>query len=148
MSLQSVPIKIKRFDKSLPLPKYQTKKAAAVDLMARLSVSIPPGQVVKVPLNVAIQIPDDFFVLVSARSSLHKKGLTLSNGIGVGDADYCGDNDGYQAALLNFTKQTVEVEKGERLVQMMVLPRPKLKITEVDKMDQLDRGGFGSTGKN
>ncbi len=78
---------------------------------------------------------------------MHKKGLLVANGIGVGDADYCGDNDEYQAALLNFSKEDVEVEKGERLVQMMVIPRPKLDIKEVEEMDEVDRGGFGSTGR-
>jgi len=143
----SVQIKVKRFDKSLPLPQYQSDKAAALDLAARESVMIPAGTVRRVPLNVAIKLPDDYFVLVAARSSLHQKGLLLANGIGVGDADYCGDKDEYQAALLNFSKDEVGVERGERLVQMMVLPRPKLEIAEVDKMGGVDRGGFGSTDK-
>lgn len=140
-------IKIKRFDTTLPMPAYKTDGAAAMDLYARENTTIEPGKVVLVPLNVAIELPADHFVLLSARSSLHKKGLVPANGIGIGDADYCGDQDEYKAALLNFSSQPVTIEKGERIVQMLILPREKVEIEEVAKLGHPDRGGFGSTGK-
>ena len=101
----------------------------------------------RVPLNVAMEIPSGYFVLLSARSSLHKKGLMLANGIGIGDADYCGDNDEYQAPIYNFSDQEVKIKKGERIVQMIVLPRPKVKVEVVERLGNANRGGFGSTGK-
>ena len=137
---------IKRFDKSLPLPEYKTDGAAAVDLYARKDTTLPPKEVTFVPLNVAVQVPEDHWVLVSARSSLHKKGLLVANGIGVGDYDYRGDNDEYQAVLWNFTDKPVTVKKGERLVQMMVLKREVIEFTEQGKLIAKDRGGFGTTG--
>lgn len=140
-------VKIKRFDKTLPLPEYQSDGAAAMDLAARKPVIIQPHSVERVPLNIAIQPPPNHWVLMSARSSLHKKGLMLANGIGVGDADYCGDNDEYHAALYNFTNQPVKIEKGERLTQMMILSREKIEWQEQEKLESDDRGGFGSTGK-
>jgi dUTP pyrophosphatase len=141
-----IPIQLKRFDKELPLPEYKTAGAAAMDLVARIDVEIPPHQVKLVPLNVALSIPQDHFVLLAARSSLHKKGVMMANGIGIGDHDYCGDNDEYQATLLNFTDQTVVIPRGERIVQMMILPRPVVQIEEVESLGKPDRGGFGSTG--
>jgi dUTP pyrophosphatase len=137
---------IKRFDKDLPLPEYKTDGAAAMDLYARQDITIPAGEVVLVPLNVAIQIPKDHWVLVSARSSLHKKGLMVANGIGVGDYDYRGDNDEYQAVLYNFTNQLVKVKRAERLVQLVVLKRERVEFEEKDHLDTASRGGFGSTG--
>ena len=139
-------LKVKRFDKSLPLPEYKTNKAAALDLYARVDTVISPREIGYVPLNIAIQLPQDHWALVAARSSLHKKGLMMANGIGVGDEDYCGDNDEYQAILLNFTDGDVAVKKGERLAQLIVLPREKLEIEEVEKLGNKDRGGVGSTG--
>jgi len=139
-------IKIKRFDTSLPMPEYKTAGAAAFDLYARVETAIEPGKVGKVPLNIAIDIPEAYWALVAARSSLHKKGLSMANGIGVGDSDYCGDNDEYQAALLNFSDQPVTIEKGERIVQMLILPRQKVSLEEVEHLGNPDRGGFGSTG--
>jgi dUTP pyrophosphatase len=140
-------IKIKRFDTTLPLPEYKTQGAAAMDLCARETVTIEPQTVGYVPLNIALEVPQDYWVLLSARSSLHKKGLVPANGIGVGDSDYCGDDDEYRAALFNFTQKKVVVERGERVTQIIILPREKIEFTEVKKMSAKNRGGFGTTGK-
>lgn len=140
-------VKIKLFDASLPLPEYKSAGAAALDLYSRLDLSLEPGTVVYVPLNIALQIPDNYFVLMSARSSLQKKGLMMANGIGIGDYDYRGDGDEYQAALYNFSQEKVAIEKGERLVQMIVLPREKIELEKAKNFTNNNRGGFGSTGR-
>lgn len=141
-------VKIKRFDKNLALPVYKTAGAAALDLASRVEVKIKPNQVAYLPLNIALKVPKDSFVLVAARSSLHKMGLMLINGIGIGDSDYCGSDDEYQAAVYNFSKKTVLVKKAERVVQMLVLRREKVEWEEVAEFSKKNnRGGFGSTGK-
>lgn len=140
-------VKIKRFDRTLPLPAYKTDGAAALDLSARVTVTIPAQTVGYVPLNVAIKVPPQHWVLVAARSSLHKNGLMMANGIGVGDEDYSGDADEYRAALFNFTQQDVVVERGERIVQALILPREPVELIEVEQLGEKNRGGFGTTGK-
>lgn len=137
---------IKRFDTSLPLPEYKTNGAAGMDLAAREETVIPARGIGYVPLNVALQVPDGCWVLIAARSSLHKRGVMLANGIGVGDYDYRGDGDEYKAALYNFTDQPVTFEKGERIVQMIVMQRQPVELVEKDGFETADRGGFGSTG--
>ena len=102
-------VKIKLFDPSLPLPEYKSSGAAALDLYSRLDMTIDPGEVAYVPLNVALQVPEDYFVLLSARSSLHKKKLMMANGIGIGDYDYRGDGDEYKAALFNFGQEIFHI---------------------------------------
>jgi len=139
-------IRCKRFDTSLPPLAYASAKAAALDLYARETITIAPRAVSMVPLNVALEIPADHWVLLAARSSLHKRGLMMANGIGIGDADYCGDTDEYKAALYNFTDEPVTIERGDRIIQMIVLPRESVEIEEVSKLENQDRGGFGSTG--
>jgi len=139
-------MKIKLFDTTMPLPKYQTAGAAGFDLYARETVEIPAGEVRRVPLNVAIELPEGYWALMAARSSLHKKGVQLVNGIGVGDLDFRGDQDEYQAALLNFTDKTQIIERGERLVQMIILPYKQVELEQVKSLGNDDRGGFGSTG--
>lgn len=142
-------VKIKRFDKKLALPSYKTMGAAALDLASRKKVSIKAGEIAYLPLNIALQVSEDSFVLVAARSSLHKRGLLLANGIGIGDSDYCGDDDEYQAAVYNFSKETVVIEKGERVAQMLILKREKVAWEEVNNFSKKEnRGGFGSTGKS
>ena len=139
-------MKIKLFDTTMPLPKYQTAGAAGFDLYARETVEIPAREVRRVPLNVAIELPEGYWALMAARSSLHKKGVQLVNGIGVGDLDFRGDQDEYQAALLNFTDKTQVIERGERLVQMIILPYKQVELEQMKSLGSDDRGGFGSTG--
>jgi len=145
--MKSVQVGIKRFDTSLPLPEYKTAGAAAMDLVARLDVEIAPHTVGYVPLNIALELPDGYFVLIAARSSLHKRGLLLANGIGIGDHDFRGDNDEYLAALLNFTDASVTIERGERIAQLLILPAIKISLSEKGALTSEDRGGLGSTGR-
>lgn len=139
-------VKIKRFDKSLPLPDYQSPGAVAFDLYARLATTVPAQTVGYIPLNVSIEIPAGHFALMAARSSLHKRGLMAANGIGVFDLDFRGDEDEYVFAAYNFTKKPVIIEKGERIAQLLFIKTDRIEIEEVKKMGHPTRGGFGSTG--
>lgn len=139
-------IKIKRFDKELPLPKYKTEGAVAFDLYTRESVTLEPGEVKLIPLNVALEFPKGYVALLANRSSTYKLGITCVNGIGVGDYDYRGDNDEYMFPALNYTNEVVTVDKGTRCCQMLILPVEVVDIKEVDSLENDDRGGFGSTG--
>ena len=78
---------------------------------------------------------------------MHKHGVMLANGIGIGDEDFSGDEDEYKMALLNFTNKKVTIKRGERIGQMVVMDYVKAKIKLVEKMKNPTRGGFGSTGK-
>jgi len=140
-------VRIKRFDKDLPLPEYKTAGAVAFDLYSRVSVTILPKGVARVPLNIALEPPEGFMLMMSARSSLHKKGLMLANGVAIGDRDFCGNNDEYHAALYNFSDSPVSIERGERLVQGLFKKYDKAEWEEVDDLSNKDRGGFGTTGK-
>lgn len=140
-------IKIKRFDKELPLPEYKTAGAAGFDMVARENVIIEPNTVGYVPLNVAIETPKDHFFIVAARSSTHKLGLLPIHGIGIGDPDFRGDEDEYKMPLLNFTKKQVKVNRGTRVAQGLFVKFIKASWHEVPKMRSKTRGGFGSTGE-
>ena len=139
-------IKIKRFDKKLPLPEYKTRGAAAFDLFAREKVLIRPGTVESVPLNIAVQKPKDCFLLLAARSSTFKFGVGPVNGIGVGDPDFCGDGDEYRIPLYNYTKKSVVIDRGTRIAQGLFVKFVKASWQEVKKMKSKTRGGFGTTG--
>ena len=140
-------IKIKRFDKDLPLPAYKTEGAACLDLYSRMEVKIPSHTVGYIPLNIALSIPKGYWVMVAARGSTHKMGIMPIHGIGIGDWDYRGDNDEYLFPAYNFTDKEITIEKGTRMAQMMISKVEKVEMEEVDKLENKDRGGFGSTGK-
>ena len=139
-------VPVKRFDTDLPLPEYKTAGAAAMDLCPRSDVVIQPGTVEVLDLNVAMKPPKGHFVLMAARSSLRKRGLMMANSIGILDEDYAGDGDEYRAALYNFSSEPVEVKRGERVVQILVLPVDRVEWEEVETLGQPDRGAFGTTG--
>ncbi len=139
-------VKIKRFDKEISLPEFKTEGAAAFDLHARITVEIQSRSLGYVPLNVAIEVPKGYFLLLAARSSTHKKGLWMANGIGIMDPDFSGDEDEYKAIYYNFTDNPVVIEKGERIAQGLVIKREDIMWQEVDKMENETRGGFGTTG--
>ncbi|MFA5828780.1 MAG: dUTP diphosphatase [Candidatus Shapirobacteria bacterium] len=140
-------IKIKRFDKNIPLPLYKTEGAACLDLYSRTETKILPHTVGFIPLNVALSIPKGYWVMIAARGSTHKFGIMPVHGIGIGDWDFRGDNNEYLFPALNFTDKEVTIEKGTRIAQMMISKVEKVEITEVNKLEDKDRGKFGSTGE-
>ena len=139
-------IKIVRIDKSLPLPQYQTAGAVAFDMYSRIDAQISPQSFQLLPSNLVIEVPKGFFLLVAARSSTVKKGLMKANGIGVIDQDYHGPADEIGILVYNFTGNPVQVRRGERIAQGMILPVEKAEWNEVESIKDDSRGGFGSTG--
>ncbi len=139
-------IKIKRIDKSLPLPEYHTKGAVAFDLYSRLDMVIPPKGLERLPTNIIVETPKGYMLEIKDRSStLKKKGLFVSTGFI--DNDYCGEKDEILLQVYNLTENEVRVEKGERLGQGVFIKIEVGEWEEVEKMSDNNRGGFGSTGK-
>lgn len=140
-------ISIKRIDKSLPLPEYATVGSCAFDLYSRESVTIQPGEIFLLPSNIIVATPGNHVLILAARSSLlNKKGLVLANAIGVIDQDYAGNDDEIKIMVKNVSDAPVTVERAERIAQGLFLPVTKAVWQEVDTMEQVSRGGIGSTG--
>lgn len=139
-------IRIKRVDKDLPLPEYQSKGAVAFDVYARETTQIAPHTIGHVPTNLIIEIPKGYMLLLKDRSSTpRKKGLL--NTIGYIDQDYCGPEDEIKLQFYNFQDSPSIIEKGERIGQGVFLPMELAVWEEVDSMEHNQtRGGFGSTG--
>ena len=139
-------VKIKRIDKTLPLPEYHTSGAVAFDLIARDTVEIEPNAIGRVPANIVVEIPKGYMLLVKDRSSTAMKKGVLTT-VGYIDQDYCGDNDEIMMQFYNFQKESVVIERGERLGQAAFVPIETAQWEEVETMGSTDRGGFGSTDK-
>ena len=138
-------IKIKRIDKTLPLPKYETPGAVAFDFVVRETTIIPPRGMNRAPANVVVEVPVGYMLWLTDRSSLlKKKGLLISEG--VVDQDYCGDGDEILLQFYNPSDAPITVERGERVAQGVFLAVLKPDWEEVETMNKSDRGGFGSTG--
>jgi dUTP pyrophosphatase len=140
-------LRIRRLDPTISLPSYGTNEAAGFDLAASHDLTVAPGQVALVRTGLVIEVPSGYFLAIFARSSTPlKRGLAISNGVGVIDPDYSGPNDEIMIQVLNFTRTEVHVVRGDRLAQGIVLPAPRITWDEVTELRTATRGGFGATG--
>lgn len=144
--MEKVVVKFKKLHPQATPPRYHSSEAAGCDLATLENLVIQPGEVQMVSLGFAMDIPQGYWLMIVARSSLYKKGLKLANGVGVVDSDYRGPKDEYRLLLHNFTSQVVTVNKGERLAQAVLMPQLTMSFQEVDTLTAPSRGGFGSSG--
>lgn len=137
-------------ESSAKVPEYATKGSAGMDLSACIEedLQIRPGEIVKVPTGISIQLPDSSIAaFVFPRSGLSSKyGISLANSVGVIDSDYTGE---IICPLINNGKNDYTVKKGERIAQIVFMPVYKAVLQEADSLEETERGagGFGSTGK-
>jgi len=141
--------KIKRIDDGLPLPCYETSGSVGFDILARTDTMIEPGKIALVPGNIIVEVPDGYVLTIASRSSTPiKRGLLTPHGIGVIDHDYCGPEDEIRIQVYNFTDEAVVVKRGEKIAQGLFMRVDKFEWDEVEKMDKVSRGGFGSTDRD
>jgi dUTP pyrophosphatase len=134
----------------LPLPAYQSRHAAGLDLVAALPQAEPlklaPGQRALVPTGIVIELPPGYEAQVRPRSGLAlKHGVTLLNSPGTIDADYRGE---VMVLLVNLGQENFNVARGDRVAQLIVAPVTRVNIELVEETSGSERGqgGFGSTG--
>ena len=134
--------------KDLPLPGYQSERAAGMDLLAAVAepVTLPPGKRAMIPTGIAIALPNGYEAQVRPRSGLAaKQGVTVLNTPGTIDADYRGE---VQVILINLGEAPVMIERGMRIAQMVISRVERAQLRETPALPATDRGsgGFGSTG--
>ena len=140
-----------RISKEFNLPEYQTAGSAGIDLQACIdkSIELKPGMTELIPSGIAIHINDHSLAAVLLpRSGLgHKKGLVLGNLVGLIDSDYQGQ---VYISCWNRGKETILIEPGLRLAQMVFIPVEQVQFRVVEEFDESERGdgGFGHTGKS
>lgn len=117
-----------------------------IDLRAAETILIVKGEFKYIPLGVAIQLPEGYEAIVTPRSSLFKRrGIIMTNSIGIMDESYCGDNDEWKFPAYA-TRDTL-IPKGERICQFRIVKhQPEIEFEIVDTLGNPDRGGYGSTG--
>lgn len=143
----SVIVKIK--SEGAPLPQYETEGSAGMDLKAYISepIVLGPGERLLVPTGLYIELPKGMEAQVRARSGLAiKYGIGLVNGVGTIDSDYRGE---LKIPLINWGKEDFEINKGDRIAQMIVCRYEKISWENVDELcgSKRGEGGFGHTGK-
>ena len=140
-----------KLTRGMTAPEYATPGAAAVDLRAALdegkTITLAPGERTLVPTGLAISPETEGVVaIVAGRSGLGvKKGVTLSNSIGVIDSDYRGE---ICVGLINHGEEPFTIARGDRIAQLFFLPVLHADFLVTETLDETERGagGFGHTG--
>ena len=151
--LETVQLKIldSRIESEFGLPRYATSGSAGLDLHACLDqpLSLQPGETQLIPTGIAIHLADPGYAAVLLpRSGLgHKHGIVLGNLTGLIDSDYQGQ---IFVSCWNRSQTPFEIQPGDRIAQMVILPVAQVQFSIVEEFDDSDRGagGFGSTGKS
>jgi dUTP pyrophosphatase len=142
-------VRIKILRENAAIPAYQTPGSACCDLTAALDgpLTVLPGERVLVPTGIALDFGSaEYAALIFARSGLaSKRGLALSNGVGVVDSDYRGE---IKAALVNLSSEPQVIAPGERIAQLGFFPVARAVFETAAELDETERGagGFGHTG--
>ena len=140
-------IEVTRLDPGLPLPSYQRVGDAGLDLYSAQDATIPPGARVVIGTGIAVAIPEGYAGFVTPRSGLAARlGLSVVNTPGVVDSGYRGE---IKVTLINHdTVDVIEVTRGDRIAQMLIVPVAAAELVEVDELPASQRGpgGHGSTG--
>jgi len=124
----------------------QIEKGNWIDLRAYSNIRMEAGEHMLIPLGIAMKLPDNYEAHLSPRSSTFKNyGILMANSVGVIDASYSGNNDQWMFSA--YATRDTFISKGDRICQFRIMEiQPEIEFEEVDSLDEVDRGGFGSTG--
>ena len=144
-------IKVKYFndaDGHSVAPLEKIEKGDWIDVRSNKNISLHKGDFVMIPLGIGMKLPDGYEAHLVPRSSTFKKwGIIQTNSIGIIDNSYSGDNDQWMIPV--YATRDTFIMKNDRIAQFRIVEKqPMIGFERVDKLDDVDRGGFGSTGVN
>lgn len=138
-------IKIKYFDDEIDKIE-KISKGDLIDLRAAETVEMKKGDFKLIKLGVGMKLPDGYKANVYPRSSTYKNfGIILANSVGQIDNSYSGDSDEWRFPAIAL-RDTV-IHKNDRICQFEIQRiQPEIQFIEVEHLDEVSRGGIGSTG--
>ena len=146
---ETLPEQVKDIYKNIRLPRRATTGSAGYDFFSPISFTLQPGQSIKIPTGIRVQMEQDWVLLLFPRSGLgFKYRLQMNNTVGVIDSDYfCSDNEGHIFAKItndSNEEKVLSIEAGDGFMQGIFL---MYGITMDDDVKEARNGGFGSTGR-
>ena len=140
-----ISVQVKLLHPDAKAPSYGRSGDAGLDVYSVEDVVLFPGEKQIVKTGIAMAIPEGCVALVWDRSGVAAKGGIKTMG-GVIDHTYRGE---YGIIMTNLTKTAYQVNKGDRIAQVLIQPIYTADITVVDELSDSVRGsgGFGSSGR-
>lgn len=117
-----------------------------IDLRASKAYHLMPGEFALIDLGVSMKLPEGYEAHIAPRSSTFKNyGIIQTNSVGVIDNSYSGTNDIWMMPV--YATRDTYIKVNDRICQFRIIEKmPEVNIVEVNSLDDVNRGGFGSTG--
>lgn len=146
--MKNLEIKIKYFCKDIEKLRFIDGKSDWIDLRAAKDISLKAGEFALIPLGVGMKLPKGYEAHIVPRSSSFKNfGIIQTNSMGVIDESYCGDEDEWKFPA--YAVRDTNIKVNDRICQFRIMEhQPNFTFVESEKLEDINRGGFGSTGKN
>ena len=144
-----VKVLIKKLNSAVEIPKYKTRGASGMDLMAFIKqpIKLPPKSSCLVPTGLSVAFSQEYEIQIRPRSGLAaKNNISVLNTPGTIDSDYRGE---IKIILFNHGTSDFVINNKDRVAQMILTPVQKMDLEEVENLPDTLRGksGFGSTGR-
>ncbi len=140
-------LRVLRLDQDLPLPAYAKPGDAGLDLLARYTLTLDPGETAIVPTGIAVALPDGYAGFVQSRSGLAAKhSVFVLNSPGLIDSGFRGE---IGVILHNANRdEGFGIVRGDRIAQLVIQRVEQVEILTVGALEPSVRGegGFGHTG--
>lgn len=126
------------------MPGFAHKTDAGADLRSPVYAVVPARGNTVIDTGVHVEIPEGYTIFLKSKSGLNVKHNLI--GEGVVDALYTGS---IKVKLYNLGDNDYQILRGDKIIQMVILPCAYCEFTQVDKFAETERGdgGFGSTGR-
>ncbi len=137
-------ISVKKLNPDAKIPVFAHPGDAGMDLFSVEDLILKPGDRHSVATGLAIKIPDGYVGLIWDKGGpSHKYGIKTLGG--VGDSGYRGE---YLVGLVNLSQENFEIQKGQKIAQLLIQKVERPTIEEVEELEESTRGDgrFGSTG--
>lgn len=131
------------------IPINLLEKGDWIDLRAAKEYKLFSGEFYLIDLGISIKLPEGYEAHIVPRSSSFKNwGIIQTNGIGIIDNSYCGENDVWMMPVL--ATKGADIHVNDRICQFRIVKKMpnNISINTVEHLNTQDRGGFGSTGTN
>ena len=140
---------IEEIYENIKLPRRATAGSAGYDFFAPVRLILAPGETIKIPTGIRVEMEPEWVLKCYPRSGLgFKYRLQLNNTVGIIDSDYFySDNEGHMfSKITNDTNEekTIDIAQGEGFMQGIFV---EYGITLDDDVTDVRNGGFGSTTK-
>lgn len=140
-------IKIKYFNHQIDKIK-RFSIGSWIDLRSAINIHLRAGESYLIPLGVGMKLPEGYEAHIAPRSSTFKNfGIIQLNHVGVVDNSYSGDDDQWMMNV--YALRDTDIRMNDRICQFRIMKeQPEIEFIEVEHLDEVSRGGFGTSGKS